>query len=193
MGPNYKGNAQEKWLARASSHNGSCFGFAASSFLAFNFRDQFFPKHPGIPNVSNIFSLNLTNTIQKTINGYYAYQFGRQSLDNDVIGKAKDPRTTLLEVMNMFEEEVVDIRTITIYNNGGAGGGAHTMAPISVTKDLSGPSRYRVNLYDSNNPGNNTPYILVDSLNNTWTDFTGLGATWTGNSHFYLEIPYQII
>ena len=63
------------------------------------------------------------------------------------------------------------------------------MAPISVTIDGSGPSRYRVNLYDSNNPGIDTPYILVDSLNNTWTDFTGLGATWTGTNHFYLEIP----
>ncbi|MDZ7625229.1 MAG: T9SS type A sorting domain-containing protein [Ignavibacteriaceae bacterium] len=194
LGSSYKGEAEVKWKDRATipppgSPQGSCFGFAASSFLAFNFGSQFFPRHPGIPNVPNIFSLNLTNTIQKTINGYYAYQHGRQSLDNDVIGKPKDPRTTLQEIKNLFINDSTNIRTITIYNNNGTGGGAHTMAPISVTVDGSGPSRYRVNLYDSNNPGLNTPYILVDSLNNTWTDFTGLGVTWTGNSHFYLEIP----
>ena len=89
----------------------------------------------------------------------------------------------------MFVTDAIDIRTITIYNYNGRGGGAHAIAPIRLVKDNSGQSRYRLMLYDSNNPGSNNPYILIDSLNNTWTDFTGLGPTWTGNSHFYLEIP----
>ena len=55
--PSYDGDAEVKWLSKTSPHQGSCFGFAASSFLAFNFKDQFFPRHPGIPNVPNIFSL----------------------------------------------------------------------------------------------------------------------------------------
>uniref|UniRef100_A0A832LJY3 T9SS type A sorting domain-containing protein n=1 Tax=Ignavibacterium album TaxID=591197 RepID=A0A832LJY3_9BACT len=188
LGSSYKGRAQEKWKEKAEPHNGSCFGFAASSFLAFNFRNQFFQKHPDIQNVENIFTLPISIPIRKTINGYYAHQFGKQSLDNDVTGQAKDPRTTLIEVMNMFKNDVVDVSTITIYRNLGSGG-AHTMAPISVTVDNTGPSRYRVNLYDSNNPGLNTPYILVDSLANTWQDFTGLGLGWNGSNKFYLEIP----
>ena len=88
--------------------------------------------------------------------------------------------------MNMFKNDFVDISTITIFSSSGL---AHTMAPISVTVDNTGPSRYRVNLYDSNNPGLNTPYILVDSLVNTWQDFTGLGIGWNGSNKFYLEIP----
>ena len=186
LGSSYKGKAQQKWKEAVRPHRGSCFGFAASSFLTFNFRDQFFQKHPDIQNVANIFSLNISIPIRKTINGYFAHQFGKQSLDNDVTGQVKDPRTTLIEVMNMFKNDVVDISTITIYRSSG---GAHTMAPISVTVDNTGPSRYRVNLYDSNNPGLNTPYILVDSLNNTWQDFTGLGIGWNGSNKFYLEIP----
>ena len=183
----YKGRAQEKWRNVSNPHNGSCEGFANSSFLAFNYPNQFFPRHPGIPNVSEIFNLNLTNTIQKTINGYFAYQYGKPALDNDVPGQAKDPRTTLQEIKNMFRGDIVDIRPIFIYNLGPVGG-AHTMAPISVTVDGSGPSRYRVNLYDSNNPSLTLPYILVDSLNNTWTDFSGLG--WGPSStYFYLGIP----
>ena len=185
----YGSRAQNKWKSHHNVHNGSCFGFAASGFLAFAFPDQFHARHQGIPRVDSLFRLNLTNLIQRTINGYYAYQFGRQSLDNDVLGQPKDPRTTLREVRDMFKNDVVDIRTITVYNNSGQGGGAHTMAPIAVVPDNTGPSRYRILLYDSNNPGSDQFYILVDSLNNTWTDFTGLGATWTGASHFYLEIP----
>jgi probable HAF family extracellular repeat protein len=189
----YRERAQQKWKSRGDVHKGSCFGFAASSFLAFNFKSQFLARNPGVPNFANLFSLPLNNAIRSTINGYFAHQFGIQSLNNDVIGQPKDPRTTLQEIKSMFIGDTTDIRTITIYNNPNGiflnAGGAHTMAPISVTVDGSGPSRYRVNLYDSNNPGSNTPYILVDSLNNTWTDFTGLGPTWTGTQKFYLEIP----
>lgn len=192
----YDGDAQQKWKSHVSlfwpaplTNSGSCFGFAGSSFLAFNFKAQLLARHPGIPNFTSLFALPLNNAIQSTINGYFAYQFGIQSMNNDVIGQPKDPRTTLQEIENMFTGDSIDIRTITIYNNGGGGGGAHTMAPIRVGKDNTGPSRYRVYLYDSNNPGSSTPYILVDSLNNTWTDVTGLGPTWTGTNHFYLEIP----
>jgi probable HAF family extracellular repeat protein len=184
----YKDEAEFKWKDHTRvPHNGSCFGLAASSFLIFNFKDQFVAKHPIIPpNFTNLFNLPLDSTIQKIINGYYAYQYGKQSLDNDVTGQLKDPRTTLQEIKNMFINEVTDISTITVYKPGG--GGAHTMAPIKLLKDNSGPSRYGLYLYDSNNPGFNLANILIDSLNNTWTEFTGLGYG-TGTNKFYLEIP----
>ncbi len=183
----YNGTAQTKWASgNILPHSGSCEGFAISSFLAFNYPSQFFPRH-GIPNVDSLFRVPLTNTVQSTINFYYAHQYGKPAMDYDVVGQAKDPRTTLQEIRNMFRGDSVDIRPILIYNLGILGG-AHTMAPISVTVDGSGPSRYRVNLYDSNNPGVSTPYILIDSLANTWTDFSGLG--WGPSStHCYLGIP----
>ncbi|HVO73607.1 MAG TPA: T9SS type A sorting domain-containing protein [Ignavibacteriaceae bacterium] len=190
----YKEDAELKWgsitrVPTNTSPQGSCFGFASTSLLAFNYSDQFFGTHPGIPNVPNIFSLFLNNTILKTINTYFAYQYGKQTYDNDVTGQRKDARTTLKELKTMLSSDNPDVSTISIYNNGGGGPGAHTMAPIRLKKDSSGPSRYRLFLYDSNNPGVDTFYILIDSVNNTWRDFTGLGATWTGVSHFYLEIP----
>ncbi len=181
----YKGHAQQQWKSWGGKHAGSCYGFAASSFLAFNFRNQFFPRHPGIPNVANIFSLNLNNTIQKTINGYYAHQLGRQALNNTISSMSKSPRTTLQEIKNMLINDVVDIQTLMFYNNSPPGG--HAVAPIGISMDPSGSSRYRVYVYDSNNPGLSTPYILIDSLNNTWAD--SLGLRWSGSAKLFLDIP----
>jgi probable HAF family extracellular repeat protein len=187
----YRGRALAKWSVAV--HLGSCFGFAASSFLAFNFTSQFLAMNPGSAGGGNLFTLPLNNAIRSTINAYYLFQDGVQSLTNDVISKSKDPRTTLKEIREMFRKDVADIRTITIFNNPNGlfrnAGGAHTLAPVKIVNDNTGPSRYRVMLYDSNNPGSNTVYILFDSLSNTWSDFTGLGPTWTGTKGCYLEIP----
>jgi probable HAF family extracellular repeat protein len=185
----YRQRAEDKWKSHALPHNGSCFGFAASSFLAFNFKSLLLFRHPGIHDFTNLATVPFSDSIRQAINSYYTYQFGTLSYQNDAIGQPKDVRTTLQEIRTMFITDATNIQTITIYNNGGGGGGAHTMAPYKLSKDNSGPSRYRLLLYDSNNPLVNTPYILIDSLNNTWTDKTGLGASWAGSNHFYLEIP----
>lgn len=188
LGGNYRGHAQRRWKEVADKHMGSCFGFAASSALAFSYPNQFFPRHPGVPSGMDVFTIPLSDSTLKTINRYFAYQYGQQSLANDVTGQVKNPRTTLQEIRNMFREDNVNVRTISMYGTSAIVTGAHTMLPISITVDGSGPARFRVNLYDSNNPGLNTPYVLIDSLNNTWRDFTGL--QWGPSSNrFYLEIP----
>jgi len=187
----YNISAQEKWKKIAEAFGGTCFGLAASSFLAFNFREEFALKHPGVPDVDSIGNLYITNTIRKTINGYFIYQFGKQTFNNDVTSERKDARTTLEEVKEMFIKDVTDIRTISIYNDPdnlfpGKNTGAHTMAPVKVTKDTL-PSRYRIHVYDSNNPGSDG-FIIIDSAANTWS-FPALGPTWTGGKGCYLEIP----
>ncbi|HTK81712.1 MAG TPA: hypothetical protein VL633_05425, partial [Bacteroidota bacterium] len=184
----YRQRALDKWKIHAFPHNGSCFGFAASSFLGFNFKPLLLYRHPGIHDFTNLATVPLSDSIRQAINSYYTYQFGTQSYLNDATGQHKDVRTTLQEIRTMFITDATNIQTITIYNSTPPGG-AHTMAPYKLSKDNSGPSRYRLLLYDSNNPLVNTPYILIDSLNNTWADKTGLGASWAGTDHFYLEIP----
>jgi len=184
----YRGKALLKWKVISNiTFQGSCFGFAASSFLAFNYKEQFLAKHPGIPSFTNLYDLLMNDDIRNTINGDYLLQFGKQSYDNDVICKPKDPRTTLQELKDMFLSDDPNIRTISIFNNNGNGGGAHTIAPIRL-EDGYYLSTYKLFLYNSNNPGDETGYILIDSTNNTWTEQIGLGYT-PGSSHFYLEIP----
>lgn len=171
------------------------FRFSRIKFLAFNFREEFALKHPGVPDVDSIGNLYITNTIRKTINGYFIYQFGKQTFNNDVTSERKDARTTLEEVKEMFIKDVTDIRTISIYNDPdnlfpGKNTGAHTMAPVKVTKDTL-PSRYRIHVYDSNNPGSDG-FIIIDSAANTWS-FPALGPTWTGERVAILKHPYQIL
>ena len=187
----YSEKAELRWKALSSpSFRGSCFGFAASSFMAFDFYNMFITNNPGIPAFTNLYDLVMNDAIQSAINGGYLYQFGKQSMDNDVISIPKDPRTTLQELKDMFMSDDPNvIRTISIYNNNGNGGGAHTMAPIKLVPDPISVSFYYLYLYNSNSPGDTTGRIEIDSLTNEWADQTGLGPTWIGNSHFYLEIP----
>ena len=184
----YKGKAELKWTVKSyTAFKGACFGFAASSFMAFSFQNQFLAAYPGIPAFTNLYDLLMNDAIRSTINGDYLLQYGKQSLDNDIISNSKDPRTTLQELKDMFLSDDPNIKTITIYNNNGTKGGAHTMAPVKLEEVL--PGEYWLYLYNSNHPGDTTDFIWIDSTANKWTDYTGLGSTWKGNSHFYLEIP----
>jgi hypothetical protein len=184
----YKGKAEWKWQVKTNTpFNGSCFGFAASSFMAFSFQSQFLATNPGIPAFTNLYDLLINDAIRSTINGDFLLQYGKQSLDNDLISNSKDPRTTLQELKDMFMGDNPDIKTISIFNNNGNGGGAHTMAPVKLVQSL--PGVYLLYLYNSNHPGDTTGFIKIDSTANKWTDNTGLGSTWNGNTHFYLEIP----
>ncbi len=181
----YRGNAQDHWRATSGRHFGSCYGLAVSSFLAFRFPTQFFSKHPEVPPDMNLFSVPLSTPIRNMNNGYYANQFGEQAADTINDSWTKDPRTTLQELKAMLGNDTADIRILSLY--GGSPLGGHAVSPVRITMDPSGASRYRVWVYDSNNPGSNLPYILIDSLNNSWADFLGFG--WTGTDKLFLDIP----
>jgi hypothetical protein len=192
VGPSgiYKGKAELKWKVKSSStFHGACFGFAATSFMAFSFQNQFLAAYPGISEITNLYDVLMSDAVRAAINGGYLFQFGKQSLDNDIIGRPKDPRTTLQDLKDMFLSDDPDIKTVTIFNNSGAGGGAHTMAPVKLVVDTFSDGFYNLYLYNSNHPGDSTGCIQIDSMANTWYDATGLGSTWKGNSHFYLELP----
>jgi hypothetical protein len=103
--------------------------------MAFNFQNQFIAAYPGIQSFTNLYDLLMSDAIRATINGGYLFQYGKQSLDNDVIGQPKDPRTTLQDLKDMLLSNDPDIKTVTIYNNSGGGGGAHTMAPVKLVAD----------------------------------------------------------
>ena len=86
----------------------------------------------------------------------------------------------------MFWNEHYDARALSYFNVGGSG--AHTVLPYRLVREATNPGRFRLYVYDSNNPLDDSKYILIDSTANTWQDFTGLG--WgPGNNRCYLEPP----
>jgi hypothetical protein len=190
-GAAYIEKAQLRWKAFSdSTFMGSCFGFSVSSFLAFDYTNQFVTANPGIPTFTDLFDLSMNNAIRSVINGDYILQEGKQTMDNTIIAEKKDPRTTLQEVKDMLFSDDTNIRPVAIYNYNGLGGGAHSLAPYKLVNIPTRPGTFNLYVYDSNNPGDSTRYIEIDSLNNRWYDETGLGdATWQGDSHFFLELP----
>ncbi|MCH7965585.1 MAG: hypothetical protein IH852_16800, partial [Bacteroidetes bacterium] len=55
----YKDVSVEKWKKRRH-WNGSCYGFAGSGFLGFNYKDEFINGHPGIPQYDTLSSVFLS-------------------------------------------------------------------------------------------------------------------------------------
>lgn len=179
----YEYDAVDKWKANTHPHGAECFGFAASSSLAFSFHDDFFSKHPKIKNTDNLYALPISDEIQKTINGYYAHQYGKVTKNNDLISFNKDPRTTLMELKEMLLLDQPDIKNVSIFHGGG-----HTMVPIKLKRASPGSSIFNLYCYNSSDPGSNENSIIaIDSLNNTWVFYY---FSWGPKSHaFYLEIP----
>jgi hypothetical protein len=183
----YKDRAINKWKAENLSWNGSCYGFAGSSFLGFNYKESLISQNPGLPNFTNLASVFLSTTPRNTINSYYIHQDGKAAKDNDVTGKPKRPRETLQELRDLFRNDETDIKTLSFFRPP-PGSGAHTVAPYKIQRDTTNPNHLRVYVYDSNNPLIDTMFLIIDSLNNQWQDNMLLNYG-TGNNRFYLEIP----
>jgi len=72
----------------------------------------------------------------------------------------------------MFRKEDGDGRSLAFYNNVGSGG--HAVTPYKLER-VGTSSSFRLLVYDSRAPGSTTQRIQIDSSQNQWTDFTGLG------------------
>jgi hypothetical protein len=122
LGGDYNANAFLRWQAFSdSAFRGSCFGFSISSFLAFDYTNQFVIANPGIPAFTNLYDLPMNEAIRSVINGDFILQAGKQTKDYRVTAVLKDPRTTLQEVKNMLFSESPNIQAVGIFNNNGLG------------------------------------------------------------------------
>ncbi len=184
--PAYKEYAEEYWRTSKRTWGGSCFGFAYTSILAFNYPTQFLAANPGIAQADSIHALFLNNTIRKTINREWVKQYAGEVLANDVIGKPKSPRTLLQEAKDLFLDETKDGRPLTFFRNNASS--AHTVLPYRLARDASQSNIWRLYVYDNSNPNQLNRFIYIDSTANTWTDSV-FNAWGTGSNRCYLELP----
>jgi probable HAF family extracellular repeat protein len=182
----YRANSAKRWKAFAEPWGGSCYGFAISSLLGFEFKSEFLAKHPGIPNYTNLYDLSISDNIRKVVNLYYTSQKSKLHLQNRRANKNKKPRTTLAELKQKFLEDDGNIGRLAIYNQL-AGGGAHAVTPYGLEKVDGIPGRYIVYAYDSNDPGSDTSWVVIDSTENWWFDI--LGLEWEGEIGLFLGPP----
>ena len=182
----YSETAALTWGSKISSYNGSCYGLAYTSLLAFDDSAAFQHLFPGIGPSPNVNSYLMSDAIRRAIDRTFTYQFGKTALDNDLLSYSLPPKTTLEQIKAMFNSESNVHRGLSFFNP--AGQGAHEVTPIRIARDPATPNWMRIYLYNSNSPGSSNDYIIVDTVANQWKESTGFGWGW-GTKGMYLDIP----
>lgn len=181
----YDSYAIQRWDVAVDKWEGSCFGIAAASSLAFTWKDHFLAKYPPFPEFENPISVNSNDGVKKTVNSLFSHQYGNPTKLNDIASANKTPNQTLNELKQVLLEDEVEPKTITIYKGGN--GGAHTILPYRVRQDANQKNKYYVDVYDNSEPTSNNPITIDTTGNNhngTWNT-----PDWQGwNGKIYLEI-----
>jgi hypothetical protein len=185
----YSQTALLKWNSEKDFWGGSCFGIAVANALAFSHKEQFQNKYPNYPSFINPITVVSDTGVKRVVNELYTHQFGNPHLNiRTTIGVNKTPKETLIELIQMFEQDTAQIRTLSIINNNGEGG--HAILAYGLEKDKSNQSLFHILVYDNAYP-DSTNRITIDTSananNGSWTN--PLWPGWGGNIWIYLRNP----
>ncbi len=179
----YTHHATALWKRCAEPYGGSCFGLAVTSLLAFLDPVWLQTTFPALPAFDALLTVQMDANVRNLIAHFYSYQFGIDQWNYDQAGAGKPPKQTLNELKAKLISDDPDVNCVlNMRNQNGSGG--HTMVPYRVVTDPVNPSWARIYVYDSNNPIDNTVYVRVDTVADTWTDMTGLGFSGGGKGLF---------
>lgn len=159
-----------KNILKEQTWDGSCGGFAISTFMDFDDHNKFAQQYPPIGiNYNTLYSLNNDDDIRLILNKLWLHQFGLNEL---VYFTAKynftTPNQTVQEIINMFNTTGIKNRYL-ILSQEYFKFTSHTVNPYRVILSSSGIDSIFV--YDNNYPGNNNRVILVDRNTNKWHYF----------------------
>jgi PKD repeat protein len=183
-----KAKAAKKWKSLLGWWGGSCFGFAHSSFMAWDSLARFKAAFPyvGPWTASNkIYDLPLNDSNVFCINSLMIRQhqkaFGRH-IDND---EHLSPLQTLSKIKKMLIDNNDDEQGLVFLNQNGSGG--HIVNPYKVMVDTLDPSKEWIYVYDNNAPGDSTRKVLVDKTLDAWNYDLTVNANnppspWGGNT-----------
>ncbi|MBD3290773.1 T9SS type A sorting domain-containing protein [candidate division KSB1 bacterium] len=166
----YRARAVTRWAGIKRGWPGSCFGFAVSSLIAFYHKSGLLSVFPELGDFQRLGEVSLADTSRLTVNHYFTHQFGREVIQYRRSKRGTTPRQLLQNLKNMLRRENGDGRPLGFSNVGGSGG--HAVVPYKLER-IGESHSFRLLLYDSRSVSN--PYIRIDSLANTWQEFSGLG------------------
>ncbi len=179
MGKTYRFRPLVFWVANVSPWGGSCFGFAVSSLLGF-YHKQYLTQLIG--NFGDLNSVSLSTETRYAVNSFQIYQYDKEYRNERREISNKTPRDLLDELKEMLIKENGDGRTLSYRNNNGSGG--HAVVPYKLVR-ASGIGKFKVRVYNPNEPDSTNQFIYVDSVANTWSDSTSLGYG-TGSTNCFL-------
>ncbi len=176
----FRPSAVAQWEALRGDWTGSCFGFAASSFLFFDdyFRvDSLFPGHTKLATVP------LSSASRQLINRLYLYQFGHsQQLQFNEELATTTPAQTLTECQSMFARIPRNDQVLMMFNQAGPGG--HAVAPYRCVQSGGDPDLWYLYVHDSNLPNDTTQRVTIDLESDSWS-YSGQPA-WGGRTGLFL-------
>lgn len=185
----YWQTALVRWRAvKKNNWGGSCFGIAAANAIAFSHRTEFTQAFPTFPAFVNPVSVVSDDGVKFVVNELFTHQYGNPTQANDPSALAKTPNQTLNEIRQMLLEDTAQVKTLSIYNNGGDGG--HTILAYGLKQDPVQKNLFNIQVYDNSNPTSNNPITIDTSANGgtgNWS--TPDWAGWGGNGKIHLEIP----
>jgi hypothetical protein len=187
----YNQKASTTWKSKKGRYGGACFGIAASNALAFESKNDFLSNFPEFGNFAAPFSVSPSVGTVATVTELFTHQYGNPSIYNDIAGNGlKTPTQTIEDIKKMFSTAHTEIRTITMYNNGGSG--AHTILPYKLEQDTLNEQYYYIYVYDNEIPDSVNARIRIDVSANggkgSWEPLYGWSG-WGGDRKLYLEIP----
>ncbi len=178
----YRPLAVARWRTLKRNWAGSCFGFSASSLLAFDNAAAFRTAYPSLPPFNTLNQLGITDTTRKIINRLFLYQFGQSFSAYRAGVNGTSPNTSLAELKKIFLSDERDDRFIFFF---GATGG-HAVTPYRVETDSLVPEISYIYVYDNNLPGNTSVRFSVATDNQRWL-YAPLG--WANSTGLYLSEP----
>ncbi len=185
QGKLYRTEALTLWSDAKQQWMGSCFGFAASTALAFFDSTAFLADYPEVGVFADLHDLDTTSARREVINRLFCHQRGAGHKQHNKANIRNTPRQTLAELKKMFGENYVNGRTMAI-GMFGPGGGGHAVTPYALDPDASQAGRYKVWIYDSEFPPPDIPThydsLFIDSVANTWSSTAYAG--WSGIRSF---------
>jgi hypothetical protein len=155
--------------------NGSCTGFAITSLLAFDERDEFLKIFPWLEG-QELFYFSPTDgspTARDLINKMWLFQFGWDDLRHYASQLfTRTPNETLSDIKTMLADGSKAHSTLSIvYPNGWL---FHTVDPYGAFQDPSNPDLWRIRIYDNadgtfkDGPPNPNAAVTVDTKNNVF-------------------------
>jgi hypothetical protein len=187
--PVYSPRAITYWYLHKGNWGGSCFGFAVSSLLDFDFPQAFRAYYPALGTFGDVHDLPLNDSTRRVINELFLYQFGAGDLAYDRQQRVLTPQQTLQDLKTELLSNIGNHSPLVLRNQIGLG--VHEVVPYKLKRSvLTQDTYFDVYLYDSNCPGGNClggsqSILTIDSTTNSWY-YAHRAGTMEG---IYLDAP----
>lgn len=195
--PVLKQKALNKWKVIARQWFGSCYGFAHSSFMAWDDLTKFMTKFPKVGKWTpayTIYPLGISEENRLCVNHLQICQYQKKVYRNFHYWYNKPPTDILAEFKKILSQKKMKSHTLRIYNQNGGGG--HELTPYKIMIDTLNPDKEWIYVYENLAPDDESKKIVITKSTNSWSYVVPTSTQWGGpNAHrgLVVNIPADSI